>query len=52
MKKKQLADGENVEFAVKFKPSSKGARKASIKITSNDMDESPFDIKLAGSGVK
>ena len=51
LKETQLASGESVEFTVKFKPSDFGKRKAVLRITSNDKDESPFDIDLAGSGA-
>lgn len=45
-----LAPGATAKFTVTFKPKAKGARKAAIKIASNDADENPFDIKLAGMG--
>ena len=45
-----LAPGATAKFSVTFKPKAKGARKAAIKIASNDADENPFDIKLAGQG--
>jgi hypothetical protein len=37
---------------VTFKPTAKGARIAAIHIKSNDADENPFDIDLAGQGGK
>jgi hypothetical protein len=49
--KTSLTKGQKVSFTVTFKPSSKGTRNAAIQITSNDPDESPFDIKLSGEGA-
>ncbi len=46
-----LAPGASTTFKASFKPSAKGTRKAAIHIESNDTDENPFDIKLAGEGV-
>jgi hypothetical protein len=37
---------------VVFKHKSTGARNAIINVISNDPDESHFDIKLTGQGVK
>lgn len=48
----KLAPGKKTTFKVIFKPTAAGARKAAIRISSNDADENPFDIKLTGSGVK
>jgi hypothetical protein len=50
--KTSLAAGASTTFKVTFKPTAKGVRKAAIQITSNDPDENPFDIKLAGQGTK
>lgn len=47
-----LAPGASTTFRVLFKPAAVGARKAAIQVLSNDADESPFDIVLAGKGVK
>ena len=49
--KTALAPGESTTFKVTFNPSAKGTRNAAIHIKSNDADESPFDIKLAGAGA-
>jgi hypothetical protein len=38
-------------FAVKFAPGALGARTAVLHITSNDSNESPFDITLTGTGL-
>jgi thiol-disulfide isomerase/thioredoxin/subtilisin-like proprotein convertase family protein len=38
-------------FIVQFTPSAAGARSAAIHIANNDIDESPFDITLTGTGV-
>ena len=46
-----LAPGASVTFTVKFKPTALKVRSASIQIRSNDADEDPFDIKIAGSGA-
>jgi hypothetical protein len=51
LKENQLADGDSTEFTVKFKPSAFGPRKAVLHIKSNDKNENPFDIDLAGEGV-
>jgi hypothetical protein len=34
-----------------FKPKAKGNRSAVVRIFSTDKNESPFDIKLSGSGI-
>jgi hypothetical protein len=46
-----LAPGETATFDVTFSPTALGARSAAIHIVSNDFDENPFDIPLAGNGV-
>ena len=50
--KTHLAPGASMTFKATFKPKTKGTKKASIQIKSNDPDESPFDIPVTGSGVK
>ena len=50
--KTTLAAGESTKFKVTFSPSAKGVRKAALHIKSNDGDENPFDIGIAGEGVK
>ena len=48
-----LVTGASTTFTVAFAPSAAGIRRASIHISSNDGDESPFDIRLDGaSGVQ
>lgn len=46
-----LAAGESTTFKVRFKPVAAGKRRAAIRISSNDADENPFNIKLVGQGV-
>jgi alpha-tubulin suppressor-like RCC1 family protein len=36
-------------FVVRYRPTSSGAKSAALHITSNDGDENPFDIQLAGT---
>lgn len=50
--KTSLAAGESMNFNVIFKPSATGKKSAAIHISSNDADESPFDIKLTGEGTR
>jgi uncharacterized cupredoxin-like copper-binding protein len=47
-----LAPGASTTLKVTFKPAKKGSRHGGIRILSNDEDENPFDIQLAGQGVK
>lgn len=47
-----VASGTNTAFTVRFSPSSVGTKSAVIHISSNDTDESPFDITLTGSGTE
>jgi len=46
-----LAPGKSASFNVQFKPKAKGNRSATLQVKSNDANESPFDIKLAGTGA-
>lgn len=46
-----LEDNTSTTFTVTFTPSAAGARSAVIHITSNDADESPFDITLTGTAT-
>ena len=46
-----LAPNESTEFRVAFKPKWKGAKKALLRIISNDADENPFEIKLVGKAL-
>lgn len=48
---KRLDPNRSTSFKVRFKPKAKGTRSAVIKITSNDPDESPFEIRLSGQGA-
>lgn len=48
--KNNLDPGEKTSFTVTFRPKSNGLKTAALKINSNDSDESPFDIKLNGTG--
>ena len=50
VKSASLAPGANTTFTVTFKPAAKGTRKANLRIASNDADENPFVVKLAGAG--
>ena len=45
---REVAPGTAATFTVTFKPAATGARTASIRIASNDRDENPFIINLAG----
>ncbi|MFN7563081.1 MAG: M6 family metalloprotease domain-containing protein [Prosthecobacter sp.] len=42
--------GGTATFSVTFAPASPGAKTASLMLTSNDTDETPFDIHLSGTG--
>lgn len=46
-----LAPGASTTFKVTFKPTAVGVRPAYIHIKSNDLSQSPFDIKLNGRGA-
>lgn len=46
-----LAAAGDTTFTVRFAPSAMGSRMAVLHIASNDVDESPFDINLSGSGL-
>ncbi|MCP5533203.1 MAG: choice-of-anchor D domain-containing protein [Akkermansiaceae bacterium] len=48
--KTALAPGQSMSFTVRFQPKAKGRMKAALRIHSNDRDESPFDIQIAGNG--
>ena len=49
---KSLPPGGKTTFKVRFKPSAKGTRNSVVQIKSNDADENPFDIKVAGEGTR
>ncbi len=46
-----LRPGTSMNLIVSFKATAKGKRSATILIASNDANESPFDIRLRGTGV-
>lgn len=50
--KSSLAPGQSTTFKITFKPKAKGTLKAAIQVPNNDKDETPFDIKLLGTGLK
>lgn len=47
-----IAPGAQTTFAVTFRPKTVGMKRASLRIISNDSDESPFDIPVSGLSVK
>jgi hypothetical protein len=49
---KEVKPDASASFTVTFKPKATGARTASIRIASNDRDENPFIINLAGEGAR
>ena len=49
--KTSLAPKASTTFKVSFKPTGTGTRNAVLHIKSNDPDENPFDIKVAGAGA-
>ncbi len=51
VQKATLEPGDETKIKITFKPSSKGSRKATLQIKSDDGDESTYDIKLAGKCV-
>ena len=46
-----LASNATATFLVTFTPDAAGNRSAAIHVTSNDSDESPYDIALTGNGL-
>lgn len=38
-------------FTLRFSPASGGMKTATVHVSTNDVDESPFDIKLRGTGI-
>ncbi len=46
-----IAAGESSTFRVKFQPDALRTYNATLRITSTDADENPFDIPLTGEGV-
>jgi hypothetical protein len=49
---REVAPGASATFTVTFKPAAVGQRAASLRIASNDRDENPFIINLAGEGAR
>lgn len=48
---KTLAPGKATTFRVVFKPSARGNRTAELLVRSNDANENPFNISVAGLGA-
>lgn len=46
-----LTPGQTTTFVVTFSPATTGPKTASLRIGSNDPDENPFDVGLAGNAV-
>jgi uncharacterized delta-60 repeat protein len=46
-----LAPNASTPFTIQFTPGGEGLRVATLHIASNDSDENPYDIVLAGTGV-
>ncbi|MBK8092952.1 MAG: choice-of-anchor D domain-containing protein [Verrucomicrobiaceae bacterium] len=46
-----LAIGASTTFTVTYAPNAVAAHGATIRLSSNDLDESPFDIAVTGSGI-
>lgn len=45
-----IAAGKTTSFIASFRPTSSGAKQATLTINSNDPDENPFTLTLTGSG--
>lgn len=52
LSKTTIAPGGQLTFMVTFKPGSTGAKKATLKIVSSDVNENPFEIALSGRALK
>lgn len=52
LSKTVLNPGKSTSFKVTFKTNFTDTRTALLQISSNDVNESPFDIKMTGSGAK
>ncbi len=46
-----IASTASQTFTIKFKPSALGLRVATVKIVSNDVDESVYTFKIQGTGI-
>lgn len=47
-----IAPGETRSFSISFRPTKSGKRSATIKIFSNDPDESPFKLGVSGNSKR
>ena len=47
-----LAPAESASIEVRFLPTSLGAKAAALRLVSDDPDENPLDVPLAGTGVQ
>lgn len=45
-----IAPGASTSFELRFAPTGRGARRASLSIDNNDVNEAPYTIRLAGDG--
>jgi hypothetical protein len=52
LSRRMLAPGAAITFRVTFKAKAVGLREAAIRIASNDRNENPFIINLAGEGAR
>lgn len=50
LKTTKLVPGASTTLTVTFKPAAAGVRNAAIHLINNDSNESPYDIKLTGTG--
>ncbi len=50
--KKTIKPGASLDFSVTFKSTTTGGKTATLRITSNDPDESPLEIQLSGTGIE
>ncbi|NJL70620.1 MAG: choice-of-anchor D domain-containing protein, partial [Candidatus Competibacteraceae bacterium] len=46
-----VAAGSTTTFTVRFVPGAAGTRSTTLRVTSSDADENPFDITLTGTGT-
>ncbi|MEO7101592.1 MAG: choice-of-anchor D domain-containing protein [Luteolibacter sp.] len=51
LRKTTLLPGASTTFRISFEPTDSGSRTASLRLVSNDADESPFQINLSGTGI-
>jgi sugar lactone lactonase YvrE len=47
-----LAPGASFTLTISFNPSSIGSRRASVRVSSNDLDEGTLDVALTGTGIE